>query len=717
MAGDKYAGMVRLFAALLIALAPASARGLESAPVSSPRATATLVSASEAVAPGERLRLALRLVLAPGWHTYWKNAGDAGAAPELALTLPEGGAATPLAFPTPKRVPYGPLVNFGYTGEVLFPLAVTVPALLAPGDRFVVEAAGSWLVCAEVCIPEEGVFRLDLPVADAAVASPGGAALLRSAEAALPRPIPFSVTVGFEGGRGALTVAGEGIAPGAVREAFFFPADPGLLDHAAAQTLALREGALTLALARGPGAMPASVEGVLALTDAAGVKSGYLVTAAPTALPVGALAGSPTGAERLGLGMAILFALAGGLILNLMPCVFPILAMKALALACLGGVRRAEVRWHAAAYTAGVVLSFLALGGVLVALRLAGVAAGWGIQFTEPVLVAALAWLMLAVGLNLSGVYAVGGPVGLGQDAAARGGRAGAFFTGALAVIVATPCTAPFMAAAIGAAAAMPPAWTLAVFATLGLGMALPYALIGLAPGLARALPRPGAWMERLKQGLAFPMYAAAAWLVWVVAQGAGPDSVLAVLAGGVLIGFALWALGAAQRASGGFRQAGRGMAAGGIAGALLLLPLAAAPPQAAAQRVAVTALAGAEPWSPDRVAELRAQGRPVFVNLTAAWCISCKVNERIALDTEAVRSAFAARGVAVLVGDWTRGDPAITALLRAHQRDGVPLYLLYPPHAGSPTVLPQLLTEGIVLEALGALPAPVAAAAGGPRS
>jgi thiol:disulfide interchange protein DsbD len=305
-----------------------------------------------------------------------------------------------------------------------------------------------------------------------------------------------------------------------------------------------------------------------------------------------------------------------------------------------------------------------------------------------------MAWLMLAVGLNLSGVFAFGGPVSAGGSLAARGGHAGSFFTGALAVLVATPCTAPFMAAAIGAALAMGPAQALAVFGALGLGMALPYALLGVAPGLARLLPRPGAWMDRLKQGLAFPMYGAAAWLVWVLAEQAGPSAVLMVLVGGVLIGFGAWAWGISQGSGG---RLGRLAGAAALVGALALLPLV----QGATPAVARGAESGHEPWTEARVAELRAEGRPVFVNLTAAWCITCKVNERVALATDGVQRAFAERNVAYLVGDWTRGDPAISALLRAHQRDGVPLYLFYPARGGAPVLLPQILTEGIVLQAL----------------
>jgi thiol:disulfide interchange protein DsbD len=338
-----------------------------------------------------------------------------------------------------------------------------------------------------------------------------------------------------------------------------------------------------------------------------------------------------------------------------------------------------------------VVGGFLALGGVLIALRAAGAAAGWGFQFTEPGLVAALSWLMLAVGLNLSGVYAVRGPSLGGVPS-----RWGSVGTGLLAVAVATPCTAPFMAAAIGAALLLPPGAALLVFGALGLGMALPYAILGLLPGAARILPRPGAWMERLRRFLAFPMYAAAAWLVWVLAQQAGPDGVLIGLGGGVLVALAAWALGEAQGGTGAGARWGRGGAVLALLAALALLPAIGTAPAAAQP--------GREPWSAERVAELQAAGRPVFVNLTAAWCISCKVNEALVLDTAAVRAAFAARNVALLTGDWTRGDAAITALLRAQGRDGVPLYLLYPPGEGAPALLPQILSEGALREALGRL-------------
>lgn len=684
--------MFRALALLLGLTLTAPALAVESAPVRSPRATATLATDVAAVAPGESFRLGLRLRLAPGWHTYWRNAGDAGAPPDVALTLPEGATAGSIAWPAPERIPYGPLVNFGYKGEVLLPIPVSVPASLSPGDSFQVTADATWLVCEEVCIPEEGQFTLTLPVAGSAVPSPTTTPLFEAAAARLPRPAPWTLRAGAGEGRASLTLTGAALGPATVQEAFFFPAAPGIVDNTAPQPLTIRDGTLTLGLKLAQGAAPAALEGTLVLRDGGGQRAAFDVTAA-IAGPAEATAGLP-------FAQALAFAFLGGLILNLMPCVFPVLAMKALALARLSGEARGAVRRHAASYTAGVLVSFVAIGGLLVGLRQAGSAVGWGFQFTEPAFVAAMAWLTLAVGLNLSGVFAMGRTVGAGQAIAGRGGHLGAFATGGLAVLLATPCTAPFMAAALGAALAMPPAMTMAVFLALGLGLAAPYALVGLLPGLARLLPRPGAWMERLRQGLAFPMYGASAWLVWVLAQQAGPDGVLWVLSGGVLLGAGLWALGLAQRSAAG-RGAlfGRAVAALAVVAALALLPRLSATPAVAA------ADPGAEPWSAARVEALRAESRPVFVNATAAWCITCQVNERVALRTASVRDAFAARDIAYLKADWTRGDPAISALLREHGREGVPLYLYWAPGAAEPVILPQLLTEAGLLEAIEASP------------
>ncbi len=662
---------------LLALLSVAPAVAAESPPVRTPRVTATLVADTDAVAAGIAFHLGLRLQLAPGWHTYWRNPGDAGLAPELTLDVPAG----PIAWPAPVRLPEGPLMTYGYTGAVLLPVTVTPRT-----DGLHITASATWLVCAKICVPEEGRFTLDLP---AGPPSPSAEAPLFAAAAAhTPRPSPFPARIAPDG---TLTLTGAELTPATVADAWFIPDNDGAIQPSAPQTADVQDGAVAIHLKPFKIA-PASLAGVVVLHDRSGEESLLAIDASPGAAPE---------SRTLPLVEALLFALAGGFILNLMPCVFPILAMKAMALARLSGSERRVVRGHAASYMAGVVLAFAGLGATLLALRGAGSAAGWGFQFQSPITVTLLAWVLFAVGLNLSGVFTVGGRLsGVGQGLASRGGHAGSFGTGVLAVLVATPCTAPFMGAAIAAALAAPAPLTMLVFVAMGLGLALPYALLALAPDLARALPRPGRWMDVLRGALAFPMYGAAVWLLWVVSLEAGEAGVLTLASGALLLGLAGWALGLAQRAAGRARGFGRSVAVVAVVGAFAtLVGLEARPRQPTAIQTEA-----AEHFTPDRLAALRAEGRPVFVNMTAAWCVTCLVNERVALRPDKVRAAFAQHGVAYLKGDWTTGDPAITAFLRAHARDGVPLYVLYPAGNAEPTVLPQILTEAAMLSELGKL-------------
>ncbi len=661
----------------LLAAAPAVAA--ESLPVRTPHMTATLVSDGDAVQPGQALHLGLRLRMAPGWHTYWQNPGDAGVPPELTLSLPPGAKAGDIEWPTPIRQPEGPVMTYGYTGEVLLPVAVT-----AGTGPLHVEASATWLVCDKVCVPEEGTFVLDLPAGPST--SSAEAPLFAAAAARLPRPSPFEARIAPDG---ALSLRGAGLSSATVRDAWFLPGAWGAVEQAAPQRVLVRDGEVTLVLQPGQSfAAGSGLAGTVVLRDPGGQESFLAIDAKP-----GPAAPAATPAPLV---RTLLLALLGGLILNLMPCVFPVLAMKAMAMARMSGAALGQVRGHALSYTLGVLVAFGALGGVLLALRAAGGVAGWGFQFQSPAFVAAMAWVLFGVGLNLSGVFDVGGRLaGAGQGLASRGGHLGSFATGGLAVLVATPCTAPFMGAAIAAALAAPAAVTVLVFLAMGLGLAMPYLLLALAPGAARLLPRPGRWMDVLRGALAFPMYGAAVWLLWVISQQAGPDGVLAAGAGLLLVGFAAWAFGLAQAAGGPWL--GRGAALAALALAAALLP--GLTPAPAAQAVAQAE--GSEPFTAARLASLRAQNRPVFVNMTAAWCVSCLVNERVALSPAAVRDAFAAHGVAYLKGDWTRGDPEITAYLRDHDRDGVPLYVFYPPGSGMPTVLPQILTQGEVLDQL----------------
>ena len=659
-----------ILAAVLMLVAALPAWALESAPVSSKRAIATLVTDTDAIQPGKPFRVGLRLRMADGWHTYWKNPGDAGVPPDLTI---EGGTQSPIDWPTPRRVAEGPVMTYAYTGEVLLPVTVTA----ATGA---IKAHAQWLVCKDICVPEEGDFSLTLPLG---TPGPSGEARLFSAhDRTVPRPSPWTARISPDG---TLFVQGPELSAATVTDAWFIPGQPDQIQDGAAQPLSVRVGGFTLALKTAKGFDPASnLSGVLSVRDRAGMQTDVAVSALP---------GPPPSPAMPPLSQILVLAFLGGLILNLMPCVFPILAMKAVALARHAG----RGHGHAVSYTAGVLVTFVALAVMLLAARAAGTAAGWGFQFSSPMFVAGMTWLLFAVGLNLSGVFEVGGGLtGAGGGLADRHGVAGSFFTGLLAVLVATPCTAPFMGVAVAAGLAAPPVVTVLVFAVMGLGLSAPYVALASMPGLARLMPRPGRWMEILKQALAFPMYGGAAWLVWVISQEAGPSGVLGAVAGLVLVGFAGWVYGVTQTATVQPRRFGQAMAVIAILASLAVLSGITAVPVGAATE------ASAEAFTPERLATLRAAGRPVFVNMTAAWCVTCLLNERVAISTEAVQKAFARDDVAYLKGDWTRQDPAITAFLREHGRDGVPLYVFFPARGGQLEVLPQILTEGTVLNVLG---------------
>lgn len=651
----------------MVAAGPAAA--LESAPVTSKRAVATLVTEADAMQPGKSFRVGLRLRMAEGWHTYWKNPGDAGVPPELTI---EGATQTPIDWPTPSRVAEGPVMTYAYTGEVLLPVTVTA-------TKGAITAHAQWLVCKDICVPEEGDFNLTLPLGTTGP-SPQ-AALFAAHDRLVPRPSPWAAHISPDG---VLFVQGPELTTGTVTDAWFIPDEPNHIQDDAAQPLSVRTGGFTLALSLAKGFDPNSaLSGVLSVRDRAGQQTNVVVSAQPGAPPAPAMPPLP---------QILAFAFLGGLILNLMPCVFPILAMKAVGVAQHAG----RGRVHAIAYTAGVLMTFVALGVALLVARAAGTAAGWGFQFSSPVFVAGMTWLLFAVGMNLSGVFEVGaGLAGAGSGLADRHGMAGSFFTGLLAVLVATPCTAPFMGVAIAAGLAAPPAVTVLVFTVMGLGLAAPYVALTTVPALGRVIPRPGRWMEVLKQGLAFPMYGAAAWLVWVISQEAGPSGVLAACAGLVLVAFAGWIFGVTQTAAIRPRRFGQTAALVALLMAVAVLSGITSSPVGAATE------ASAEAFTPQRLAALRAEGKPVFVNMTAAWCVTCLLNERVAISTDAVRQAFVANGVTYLKGDWTRQDPAITEFLRQNGRDGVPLYVFFPAHGGQPEVLPQILTEGQVLRLL----------------
>lgn len=707
---------IAVAAAVMLALSPT--RSADAADQTRPTAIKTsaakvaveLIAPVTAVRPSEPFTIGLRQIITPHWHTYWKNPGDSGEPTKLTWTLPPGFTASPIAWPIPEAIPVGPLTNYGYSNEVLLPVTITPPATLTV-TSITLEAKAEWLVCESICIPEEKTVSLTLSVFAPGTAVPPSAHAELFATAARAQPIETDWSTKATrntGGGFTLEIAAPGLDREQIVAARFFPDAWGVVANAAPQTLAWKPGGLSLGLQ--PGELAASqtgtLNGVLVLTQKlAGdetVRNGVIIK---VSIAVGGnpVAGGLASAASIGLWQAALFAFLGGLILNLMPCVLPILSIKVMSIAAHDRNGQYHATNGALAFLAGVLASFASLALVLLILRSTGETLGWGFQFQSPLFVLALAALFLAMAMSMSGVFDVGTSiVGAGEGLANRTGTAGSFFTGVLATIAATPCTAPFMGAALGFAMTRPPFEMVAVFLALGAGFAFPVVALSMWGGSQRFLPRPGPWMETLKQALAFPLYATVAWLVWVLSIQAGSDGVLVAAIVLVAVAFAAWLMGRPTLAFG--LRAGIAVAVCLLAVAIALPALPAAPPQATAI-AAPAANRHYETFSPDRVAQLRAAGRPVFVNLTAAWCISCKVNEQVALNTAGFKQALLDHNIAYLKGDWTVRDDTITAVLTAYGRAGVPLYLLFPadPKADA-IILPQLLTPAIVTDHFAAL-------------
>ena len=639
--------------------------------------------------------------LESGWHVYWTNAGDSGEPPHVKWTLPDGVTAGPLQFPAPKRLPLGPLMDFGYENEAYFPIALSVAKTVKPGP-VVLKAKVDWLVCREVCIPGKAELEVSRRIGTENehpdVNADTGMMFDQLAKNLYPTVLPANSKAVFQP-----TATGFRLSVDTGQretQAAFFPSDEDVIDNPSPQAVTPTAKGLILDLKKDAdlSANPARLNGVLELSGGRAYELAAAVgtVAAPKPpIAMGALAQS--------FGLAFL----GGLLLNLMPCVFPVLFLKGLSLVHTGHRELHRLRVHGFVYTAGILVSFWVLVGALLGLRAAGSTLGWGFQFQSPVFLALMAGLLFFLGLSLAGQFEIGLTLtSAGGSLAAKHGYTGSFFTGVLAVVVATPCSAPFMGAAVGYALAQPAAVTFAVFTALALGLALPYLALTLHPAWTRWLPKPGVWMEILRQAISVPIFLTVIWLAWVLAGGYGASVLAALLGSLLLLAIAGWFLGRwpAKRWSTAVAVV---LVAAVVGVAIYSQKLAVEPASSLSVPTGGETAAGAtwQPWSADAVAKYQAAGRPVFVDFTASWCLSCQVNERVALSQPQVKKAFADANVALLKADWTREDPAITETLAGMGRSAVPVYALYVPGENNPRLLPQVLTPGIVTDALAKLP------------
>jgi thiol:disulfide interchange protein len=646
-----------------------------------PHLTAQLVPENSTPAAGKPTTLAILMTPQPGWHGYWKTPGDTGFPMKIDWTLPKGAKAGDPAYPVPSTLVIAGLMNHVFEKPYALLVSFDVPAGLAKGAALPVSAKLQYLVCsASLCVPESADISTTLTVGEGAPDATSSARF-DGWRKALPRPLGSPVTFETKAGKFRLGVP----LPASVTLAnpHLFAETEGALDYAAPQTFS-RDGDTLVIETKAGATPPKSFEGVLSLGDG----SGLSFTAAQGVVPAAGSDAGPTKHGTLGLALiALAGAVLGGLILNIMPCVFPILSLKALSLARAGGEEK-QVRREALAYAAGVIVVCVALGALILGLRAAGTQVGWAFQLQDPRVILVLILLTVAIGFNLAGLFELGA-VTAGSDLASKGGTAGAFWTGALAAFVATPCTGPFMAAALGAALVLPIAAALLVFAGLGFGLSLPFLLLGYIPALRKVLPKPGGWMETFKHILAVPMFVTALGLAWVLGNQTAANGVVLAIGAAMLLAIGLWMTGLRQR---GFKAAAWAPA---LVALLLALGSIALLPRHEAQAAQVGATA--QPFDPAKLAALQAAHKPVFLYFTADWCLSCKVNERVAIDRAETQDAFRKAGVVTMIGDWTDGDAKIGKFLEAHGRSGVPLYLWYAPGKAEPQELPQILTPSLL--------------------
>ncbi|MEX2044556.1 MAG: protein-disulfide reductase DsbD domain-containing protein [Opitutus sp.] len=681
--------------------------------------TASLVSADASVQPGTPLTVAIRFLHDPNWHTYWLNPGI-GLPTTLDWQLPPGWSAGPLQWPAPiiLKDPKGNIAGNGYEGETFLPLTLTPPANLQPGGTVELKVGVDWLMCEAVCIPGSAALSLSLPVAGTAPQpDPDWGEKIRATIAGLPRTDPaWEITASRDAKTIVLRVTPAGAAAAHTpSNVHFFSEDQLVGFDVPQQVTSDGRGGWVLTLQVAPEGPQDATRLVGVLTSDSGWLPGATLRGLAVDIPfsgtlatttaAGSQAGTPNSKPQTPISKlpgTLFLALIGGLILNLMPCVFPVLGIKILGFISQAGNQRGRIIAHGLVFTLGVLVSFWSLAGLLAVLRASGDQLGWGFQLQSPAFVYALTVVLLVFGLNLGGVFEFGlRATAVGSSLQTKSGYGGSFFTGVLATVVATPCSAPFLAPALGAALAVSTVQSFAIFTAIALGLSTPYLLLSVFPGLIKVLPRPGAWMETFKQFMAFPLFATVGYLVWVLAAQTGEEGFRGVLFSLVLIAMAIWMYGrwTAPGASPG--RVRFGVASLVIVGALGLW---VGWPRAAGAALG-TAQGGTEivwePWSPETVAKLRSENRIVYVDFTARWCATCQTNKKLVFSSGEVLRLFAEKKVATLRADWTSQDPRITAELARYNRSAVPFNLIWAPGRNEPVVLPELLTAGIVLEAL----------------
>ncbi len=690
---------------LLVGAMSASIAAIESSPIARDHVVARLIADRTATAPGDTITIALEMKLDDHWHVYWTNPGDAGLAPRINWRLSEGLTAQPLEFPIPERIPAGPLMSFGYDRDPLFLTRIVVSPQLAPGELLEIGAEVDWLVCKVECIPGEAAFSLKLPLSDRAVINGEAFARFRAVREQAPVTSDSWNITAEQTAKEIILVGRNSLSDVVVpEELFFYPHRKGLIENAGQQVLTLTADGFVLRVPRNALSTDTLSEiGGLLVAESNWLGQGRRALEFATAIELPQAAPIAAATNDISLWQALLFAVLGGVILNLMPCVLPVLSIKILGVVQLANESRRSIAGHNLMFTLGVLVSFWILAILLQVLKAGGEQLGWGFQLQSPAFIVGLAAFMFLIGLNLFGVFEVGTSLtGIGGNK--KSGAIGSFIAGMTATIVATPCTAPFMGAALGFSLAQPAYVSLLVFTALGVGMAAPYVIITSTPALLKFMPMPGRWMETLKQAMGFLLMATVVWLAWVLGVQAGADAVVLFLGGLLVVGIASWILGRWGGLAGELRSRliARAAAALLIVGAMSAVVVNL--PAAGIAEVSADNDEGIqwEPFSPQRVAQLQQEGRPLIIDFTAAWCLSCKVNERVAFGSEDVRKRIGELNMATLKADWTSRDATITQALAEFGRNSVPLYVIYTgKNGGSPLVLPELLTPGIVLEAL----------------